>query len=196
MAIAQGLALGVSVVAGGCDAGAKRGESDRPPTGRVVLSQKADPAPPAASDARRMPPGNVDSEKAPPSPPLAEPQRPPPRAEPEPCTDELRISGAAYVPSEHGRSLVVFSGPDVQRSGARSVGMRIADKTLVAIYPNLVVLAGDDGVLCWIRMYGPHARDVVAKEHKEDARAALEKKREEAKKKAAARAARKQKRKR
>lgn len=114
----------------------------------------------------------------------AEPEAPP---EPGPCDDELRISGSAYVPPERGRPLVVFSGPDEQRSGARGVGMQIADKTVTAIYPNVVVLTDAKGAQCWMKMRGLHAMEVAKIERRDAARVAAKKYRAEAKRKAALR---------
>lgn len=114
---------------------------------------------------------------------------PPPLPEPGPCEAELRISGSAYVAPGRGRPLVVFSGPDVQHSGARSVGMQIADKTLVAIYPNVAVLQDARGAECWVKMRGPHAAEVAKAERIQATKERAQRYREEARRKAAERRA-------
>jgi hypothetical protein len=196
------LGFGIWAVASGGETGVREQAAARGP------APAATPAPSAVReetpDVRGILARNVFDSKTgplwppPPSEPVVEepgptPPRPP---EPGPCEDELRVSGAAYVSPERGRPLVVFSGSDVQRSGARSVGMRVGDKTLIAIYPNVVVLADDDGTQCWVKMYGLHAQEVREKERREEAQVALKRQREEARKNAALRAARRKKHKR
>jgi hypothetical protein len=105
------------------------------------------------------------------------------------CDAGVRLSGSAYVRPGSGKPFVMFSGPDVRRGGLRSVGGRVAGKTVVAIHPDAVVLRDAQGRDCWIKMSSEHARDVVDAERRAHARRLIEARREERRKRAAERRA-------
>lgn len=109
----------------------------------------------------------------------------------------MRVSGNAYLRGT-ATPLVMFSGPDVRRRGLRSVGGRVAGKTVAAIYPQAVVLRDAEGRDCWLKMSSAHAREVLHAERHARARRVAdvqrEKQRDERLKRAAARRAKKAKR--
>jgi hypothetical protein len=109
------------------------------------------------------------------------------------CDAGVRLAGSAYVRPGVGKPLVMFSGPDVRRRGLRSVGGRVAGKTVVAIHPDAVVLRDADGRDCWLKMSSEHARKVLDTERTAHARHMVdvqrEKQREERRKRAAQRRA-------
>jgi hypothetical protein len=81
---------------------------------------------------------------------------------------------------------VLFSGPDVGK-GLRSIGGRVAGKTIEAIYPTAVVLREPGGRECWVKMSSAHAREVAGQERRVNVRAAKDRYRKQQQEKASKR---------
>jgi hypothetical protein len=70
----------------------------------------------------------------------------------------------------------MFSGPEANMNGARSVGMQVAGKTVTAIYPNVVVLRDDAGAECWIKLRSDRPREAAKSDAAAPRKAAAKKK--------------------